>query len=129
MIRFVLRCGPFCPETWSVLSGPFCPWSVLSEYLLEHVRCSGSCTSAGKLNDANKYNLYLSKNVMGNYPVSRLISLFLSASNCQLTVSILLAAYIIFARFLYDLVIRIMNLNQNIKYCLIFSPKVLRQRK
>ena len=32
MVRFVLRHGPFCPETWSVLSGPFCPWSVLSEY-------------------------------------------------------------------------------------------------
>ena len=29
----VLRPGPFCPETWSVLSGLFCPWSVLSEYL------------------------------------------------------------------------------------------------
>ena len=28
MVRFVLRRGPFCPETWSVLSGPFCPWSV-----------------------------------------------------------------------------------------------------
>ena len=32
MVRFVLRRGPFCPETWSVLSGPFYPWSVLSEY-------------------------------------------------------------------------------------------------
>ena len=34
MVRFVLRRGPFCPETWSVSSGPFCPWSVLSEYRL-----------------------------------------------------------------------------------------------
>ena len=32
MVRFVQRRGPFCPETWSDLSGPFCPWSVLSEY-------------------------------------------------------------------------------------------------
>ena len=39
MVRFVLKRGPFCPKTWSVLSftwsvlschGPFCPWSVLS---------------------------------------------------------------------------------------------------
>ena len=29
---FVLRRGPFYPETWSILSGPFCPWPVLSEY-------------------------------------------------------------------------------------------------
>ena len=38
VVRFVLKPGPFCPgtltrgpncpETWSVLSGPFCPWSV-----------------------------------------------------------------------------------------------------
>ena len=32
VVRFVLKRGPFCPETWPVLSGPFCPWSVLSEY-------------------------------------------------------------------------------------------------
>ena len=32
MVRFVLKRGPFCLKTWSVLScrGPFCPWSVLS---------------------------------------------------------------------------------------------------
>ena len=34
MVRFVLRRGQFCPETWSVSSGPFCPWSVLSKYHL-----------------------------------------------------------------------------------------------
>ena len=37
MARFLLRHGPFCPETWSVSSGPFCPWSVLSEYRFEYV--------------------------------------------------------------------------------------------
>ena len=34
MIRFVLGRGPFCPDMRSVLSGPFSPWSVLSEYLV-----------------------------------------------------------------------------------------------
>ena len=38
VVRFVLRRGPFCPETWSVLSGPFCPWSVLSEYRTDILR-------------------------------------------------------------------------------------------
>ena len=33
VVHFVLKPGPFCPGTWSVLSSPFCPWSVLSEYL------------------------------------------------------------------------------------------------
>ena len=46
MVHFVLKCGPFCPKTWSVLSltwtlrfvlnkrAPFCPWSVLSMVLM-----------------------------------------------------------------------------------------------
>ena len=54
VVRFVLKPGPFCPGTWSVLSrdvvrfvlkrgplsvmsGPFCPLSVLSEYRLDDV--------------------------------------------------------------------------------------------
>ena len=32
VVRFALRRGSFCPEAWSVSSGSFCPWSVLSEY-------------------------------------------------------------------------------------------------
>ena len=52
MVRFVLRRGPFCPETWSVLSGPFCPWSVLSEYPLFMQEVDGSIPFRGTyLND------------------------------------------------------------------------------
>ena len=45
VVRSVLRRGPFCPETWSVLSGPFCPWSVLSEYLRDILRALLECRS------------------------------------------------------------------------------------
>ena len=48
MVRFVLRRGPFCPETWSVLSGPFCPWSVLSEYHIYGTAGQTQCAKSYK---------------------------------------------------------------------------------
>ena len=55
MVRFVLRHGPFCPKTWSVLSGPFCQWSVLSEYQENHL-----CTTVlYPIGDASWLNLFI----------------------------------------------------------------------
>ena len=63
VVHFVLKRGPFCLKTWSVLSltwsvlswrGPFCPWSVLSmvRYVPNSVYIP--CKSRRKENDCAK---------------------------------------------------------------------------